>query len=212
MRDFTFANVLRYMFPSMVVFSYLYVCEPAFVEGLGESVESLLLVIGTIAFIFLGSILYFLYRPIYHHFILWIQDIFRWKSDNYRTYLKKHYRDSYRLGTYEAMQLWFQIRSKYLEERYSQAMKETASGVHLIYLVGIIATFFAIWRFVISDFILGWVFLVIFVLCFLGAFFLDRSYEDIEVRFFFSLRDEKKEEIHLFASRILQNVFPTSNK
>lgn len=210
MKDLSLTSALRYMFPGIVAFFYVYICNPSFVQKTIKSLETLLAVMVIISFIFLGSILYLLYRPIYNFVVLPFHDFCRRKSDNYRTYLKKHY-SNYKIGTYEAMQLWIQIRDKYFPDRYSQAMKETASGIHLVYLAGITALPFAFWMLAIGNFTLLWLFLSIALICFLGAFFLDRSYEDIELRFLYSLDDAQRHDLDLFVSRILQNRFPTSN-
>jgi hypothetical protein len=131
MKDLSLPDVFRYMFPGMVAFSYFYICDFSLGGKFIETLGTLLSILGIISFIFPGSVLYLLYRPLYNHVIINIQDFFRIKSKNYRTYLKEYYQ-SYNIGTYEAMQLWVQIRDKYLERRYSQAMKATASGIHLI--------------------------------------------------------------------------------
>jgi len=192
----------------MVAFSYLYISNPSFIKELAESLGTLLSIIGIISFVFLGSVIYLVYRALlYNMLILHIQDFFRRKPGNYRTYLKQHYG----IGTHEAQQLWLQIKGKYFKDCYSQPMKEIASGIHLIYLAGFIAIPFAFWNLTYSSFTLKWPFLVIALIFLLGAFFLDRSYEDIEVRFLYSLDDTERNDLHLFVTRILKNVQQASS-
>ncbi len=219
MKNLSLANALRYMFPSMVVLSYFYIlykCDQSLVKQFTTDFEPFksLSVIWLISFIFLGSILYFLYRPLYNAIALRLHDshLCRHNSDNYRTYLKKRYEnDNYKIGTPEATQLWIQIRDKYLKDRYTQEMKEAASGIHLIYLAGFIALLFAIWMGIAHKYIICGSFLGIMVICFLSAFFLDRVYEGIEVGFLYSLGDNQRNDLDSFVRRILQNRFHSSN-
>ncbi len=71
MKDFSLSNALRYVFPSMVVYLYLYMLDAKIAERFRDSLG----VLGIIAFVFLGSIAYLLYRPIlYDYLIQWFQD------------------------------------------------------------------------------------------------------------------------------------------
>ena len=203
LKDLSLSNAFRYMFSPVIAYFYLYICN----ASLAKQVIASLGILGiTISFLVLGSVIYLLYRPfVYNIIILRLQDICRLKSNNYRTFLKKRYS----IGTYEAMLLWVQIRDKYFKDCYSEMMKITASGIHLSYLAGIIAIPFTIWRFMVSDFKPALLFLVITSIFLLGAFLYDRYYEDTELRFLYSLNDNK---LDLFASKMLRNKLSTPIK
>jgi len=171
MKDFSLSTALRYIFPSLVAYSYLYMCDAT----LAKQIFDTLGILGTISLVFLGSVIYLLYRPIFDTFIQRLQDKFRHNSDNYRTYLKKRY-SHYNISSREAQLLYMMIRDKYLKDNYSQMMRETASGIHLLYLAGIIAVPFFIWQLMGSHFAVPLFFLLItLIICFVGGFFLHKS-------------------------------------
>lgn len=200
MNGLSLSNAFRYMFPAVVAYIYLYMGD----ASLFEQVFSSLGIIGSLA---IGSVMYLLYRYLFYDIvIIRIHDKCRHGTDdNYRTYLKKRYS----IGTHEAMLLWVQIREKYFKDHYSENMEKDASGIHLMYIIGIIATPFTIWKLLISDFGLAFIFLIITIICLMAAFFRDRTYEDTELRFIYSLDDD---ELDSFASKMLYNRSPTSNK
>lgn len=107
------------------------------------------------------------------------------------------------------MLLWVQIRDKYFKNHYSENMENDASGIHFMYIIGIIAIPFTMWKLIISDFGLALIFLVITSICLMAAFLRDRTYEDTELRFIYSLDDD---ELDSFASKMLYSRSPTSNK
>lgn len=203
MNGLSLSNAFRYMFPAVVAYSYLYIGD----ASLFEQVFASLGIIGiTTSLLAIGSVIYLLYRPLFYDIvILRLQDKCRLKSDNYRTFLKKRYS----IGTHEAMLLWVQIREKYFKHHYSENMEKDASGIHFMYIIGIIAIPFTIWKLIISDFGLALIFLVITAICLVSAFLRDRTYEDTELRFIYSLDDD---ELDSFASKMLYNRSPTSNK
>lgn len=204
MKDLTLSNAIRYLFPILVVYLYLYICDASLAKQAFDSLGNLGITI--LSLLFLGIIIYLIYRPLfYDSIIVRLQDICRRKSENYRTYLKKHYG----IGTNEAALLWVQIRDTYFKYRYTQAMNITASGIHLIYLVGIIAIPFAIWRLAVSDFTLVWVFLGITVITLSAAFLVDKYYENVELGFLRSLSNKK---LDSFVKKMHGNTLSISSK
>ena len=85
MEDLSLANAMRYMFPGVVIYSYLYVSDSSVIKGLNDSFGTF----GTtISLVVLGSIIYLIYRPLFYDgIIVRLQDKFRLNSDNYRTFL-----------------------------------------------------------------------------------------------------------------------------
>lgn len=202
MNGLSLSNAFRYMFPAVVAYSYLYIGD----ASLFEQVFASLGIIGITTSLAIGSVMYLLYRSFFYDIvIIRIHDKCRRKTDNYRTYLKKRYS----IGTHEAMLLWVQIREKYFKDHYSENMEKDASGIHFMYIIGIIAIPFTIWKLIISDFGLALIFLVITLICLVGAFLRDRTYEDTELRYIYSLDDD---ELDSFASKMLYNRSSTSNK
>ena len=175
MKDLSLANAMRYMFHGAVFYIYLKVSDPSVITGLNDTFG----VIGTtITLVVLGSIIYLIYRPLFYDgIIVHLHDKFRFNSDNYRTFLKKRYK----LNTYEAKRLFIKIREKYLKDCYSEDMKIIASGIHFIYIAGIIAILFSIWRIIENDYNLAVIFLIFASILMLSAFLLDRNYEDREL-------------------------------
>lgn len=202
MKDLSLSNAFRYMFSGVLAYFYLYIYDVSIAkQALAFSGIGI-----TILLIVIGSVIYLLYRPLFYDMIIIrLQDRCRLNSDNYRTFLKKRYD----IGTYESSLLWSQIRDKYFKNRYSEFMRITASGIHLIYIAGIIAIPFSIWGFMISDFKLSLIFLGIASIFLFGAFLNDRNYEDTELRFLYSLDDD---ELDLFVSKMLRNTSSISDK
>ena len=166
------ANAIRYMFPGAITYAYIYMSDSSVIKGLNDSLGTL----GTpISLVVLGSIIYLIYRPLFYDGIITcLQDKFRFNSDNYRTYLKKRYN----LNTNLAKRLFIKIRDKYLKDYYSEDMKIQASGVHFIYIAGIIAIPFSIWRGVVYDYRLAVIFFSFASILILCGFLSDRFYEE----------------------------------
>lgn len=81
----------------------------------------------------LGTLIYFLYRAfLYEPIFLHLQDLSRWWTDNYRTWLssifKLSLRDSQRLAD---------ILGELPEIRASEGMKRASAGIHVLYVTGI---------------------------------------------------------------------------
>lgn len=185
MEDSSLANAMRYMFPGVVTYSYLYVSDSSVIKGLNDSFGTFET---TISLVVLGSIIYLIYRPLFYDgIIVRLQDKFRLNSDNYRTFLKKRYN----LNTYMAKRFFIKIRDKYLKDHYSEDMKILASGIHFIYIAGIVAMPFAIWRGMAYDYNLAVIFFLFALLFMLSGFLLDRYYEDRELDLLLDLGNAK---------------------
>ena len=203
MNGLSLSNAFRYMFSAIVACGYLYIGDASLFK---QVFDSLGIIGSTTSLLVIGSVIYLLYRPLFYDIvILRLQDKCRLESDNYRTFLKKRYR----ISTHEAMLLWVQIRNKYFKDHYSENMENDASGIHFMYIIGIMAIPFTIWKLIIGDFGLTLIFLVITSICLMSAFLRDRTYENTELRFIYSLNDD---ELDSFASKMLYNRLPTSNK
>lgn len=177
MEDLSLANAMRYMFPGVVTYSYFYVSDSSVIKGLNDSFGTF----GTtISSVVLGSIIYLIYRSLFYDMIIVrLQDKFRLRlnSDNYRTFLKKRYN----LNTYMAQHFFIKIRDKYLKDHYSEDMKIHASGIHFIYIAGIVAIPFAIWRGMAYDYNLAITFFLFASILMSSGFLLDMYYEDREL-------------------------------
>ncbi|MFQ5853338.1 MAG: hypothetical protein ACE5JU_22490 [Candidatus Binatia bacterium] len=194
MKDLSFPDAIRYIFSPAIAYFYLLISDRAIAKNLLNSLAPL--EIG-FALIVLGVVVYLLYRPlIYNLIITRIQDRFRLKTDNYRTFLKKRYT----IGTHEACLLWDQIKEEYLKDRYSADMRTFASGVHLLYLSGTVALPFLIWRLSIKDWLSSLLFVGVAAVCLTAAFLSDRYYEDVEMRL---LRSLENSQLDLFANQVL---------
>lgn len=201
MKDLSLANAMRYMFPGVVIYFYLYVCDSSFLKGLNDSIGFL----GTmVPLVVLGSIIYLVYRPLFYEgIIIRLQDIFRLNSNNYRTFLKKRYN----LNTYQAKRLFIKIRDKYLKDHYSEDTKIIGSGIHFIYIAGIIAMPFIIWSIAVNDCKLALSFFLFALVLMLSGFLLDRQYEDRELDSLLDLGDDKLDsEYSLYIRSINKNI------
>lgn len=192
MKDLSLADAFRYMFSGVIFYIYLYVHDSSIADKISKPIG----LIGVVIFLLVvGSLIYFVYRAlIYNFIIIRIQDLLRFRTDNYRTYLKKQYR----LETREAMQLFYLIGDNFFRDKYTR-LKMTAGGIHLLYIGGILGIPFSILNMVEhhSVQILLFSFGSFFFL--LGGFLLDRNYEDLELKFLLSL-DEK--ELDSFVNKI----------
>jgi len=206
LNNFSLADLLKYVFPSLVIYAYLLISQ------WGQNSTNKLLelinnsdILGIIAFGFLGSLIYLVYRAlIYNLLIQPLQDAIRklfsrkpFRRHNYRTYFKKRY-ERYSIGYFEAQQIYMQIKSKFLTEKFTALMHETASGIHLMYIAGISAIILSILGYLASP---G--FLIFGIFIFIAALVLDSSYEDILLRYILSL-DEN--EMDPFVCNILDKL------
>ena len=203
MKDLSLSDTLRYLFPGMVLCICLYFEDKCFTISLFKNLG----VLGVIAFVFSGSIMYLVYRAIiFNYIIMPVQDCCRKKSgkNNHRTFLKDKY-DKIK-SSLDAQLLWIQIKHDFLEDKYSQTMTESASGVHLLYMAGIIAFGFFIANAVTRDCIQFWVFLGIALIVLSAACLFNKTYEEIEYRFLCSLCDAKQWELDQYIKRTLTDI------
>jgi hypothetical protein len=195
---FSFSDILRYVFPSFVLFACFYFQDSWLTIYRFKQIG----IFGIIVFVFVGSLLYLLYRAFFYNYIIMnLQDWFRSKSDNYRTYFKTRYSNCH-LTTLEAQDLWILVKPRFFSEQYSQTMIEGASGVHLLYCSSIIVMFFGICN-IFVHWKLGMVFFGIFIVVFLITFFFDKNYETIEYGFLCSLNEVKKEQLEIHIDQTL---------
>jgi len=126
-----------------------------------------------------GTLLYLVYRPfIYDAVIIHLQDWARLRSNNYRTFLKTRYR----ITATEAIVLWRLIREERFKEKYG-TLQTMASGVHLLYLVGVLALPFGIWNLTSDRTALGCSLIGLSIIFLTGAFLQDKHYESLELYF-----------------------------
>ncbi len=194
MKDLSLADAFRYMFSGVIFYIYLYIHDSSITDEIPKPIGQIGVVI---LLLVVGSLIYFVYRAlIYNIIIIRIQDLLRFRTNNYRTYLKKQYR----LNTREAMQLFYLIGDKFFKEKYT-GLKVTAGGIHLLYICGILGIPFCILNmfqhhsFQIFLFSFGSLFFL------LGGFLLDRNYEDLELNF---LRSLDKKELDSFVNKITE--------
>lgn len=175
--------VIRYLFPGLVILLYyqLYTNESA--DKLYEAFTS---PGKLVLFALVGFFLYLVYRPfVYNPFVPRIQDHYRRKSDNYRTYLVKKFSPQYHIETKEAQFLYHEIKRSI--GPYSEEMQVVASCIHLLYISGlsgilgsiIVAIIWLVvntgnYYIVLSIFITGWILLF-------AGFFSDKYYETVEL-------------------------------
>jgi len=180
----TFSDALRFLFIGLLPFFLLYVCEKNFVVSLLKDIG----IIGiSLCALLIGSIFYFVYKgTFYLYFVMRLQDAFRRSSDNYRTYLKKQYVVDYR----QAYNLWLQVKHAEFKDLILPLAKE-ASGIHLLYMSGIITAAFALWQFIISKGILAGLMAAFTLVFWISAFLLDRFLEDFEFRLLLSIEEKK---------------------
>ena len=207
MKELNFDNVLRYLFPGIFIYFYVY-----FIRSLTDNsavIEFLAKLpkneqwLGVILLAFVGSIIYLVYKSLlYDRLIVIIQDKLRQKSDNYRTYFKKQFASEYILTSFEARLLWMRITEteRYLEYRQSIAVREWASGIHLLYMSCILSFILNVCFSVI------WFFYAIPLLLLFSAFYADKGYESVEVRFIYSLNVEDRQRLCDSAKRIISST------
>jgi hypothetical protein len=212
MKDFSLANLIRYVFPSFVLYIYLLLVNFAGTIYFTKQLQW----VGVIAFIFVGSVMYFIYRSLfYRNVIPSIQDFFRTrsKSTNFRTFIK----EQYKINSYKANLAWVILRDQFLSEKYPARMMESAAGAHLLYISGILGFLVPILGISLKvcgyDDLWGAGLLLVFVIglvsC-IAAFYWDKSYEDIEFMMFCSL---PKVKINTYIKQITKelNIESTTN-
>jgi hypothetical protein len=190
MKDFSLANLIRYVFPSFVLYVYFLLVNPSGTSEFTEQIKW----IGIIAFIFVGCVMYFLYRTVFHRCAIpKLQDLFRRKSANFRIYAKA----KYKIDSYQANLIWMRVRTKFLKDEYHAPMVESAAGAHLLYISGILGIFVCILGLFLKclgfDYLWGYRLLAVLFIGLatsLSAFWWDKSYEDIEFRMFCSLEQD----------------------
>ena len=180
MKELSLADAFRFLLPGAVAYVYLYICDSTAATQLRDSfgeIEALLLLLVT------GSIFYQIYRVLFYNPIaLRLQDMLRRKSDNYRTYLKREYK----IPIEQAILLWSEIRDKYFSDRYSD-LGIYASGIHHLYMTGLLAIPFIVWRLVVQDVGRAVLLFGISAIVLFAAFLNDRYYEDREFQLLKSL-------------------------
>ena len=127
MPKITLSESMRFLFPGVVFYIYLYIIFPtqsgAFAQSAGVIGFPLILIV-------VGSLIYFIYRPvIYDPIIERIQ--YRWNpfGVNYRKLLKSRYDIDFN----QATRLFSLIRDQHLIEKYTNLSME-AAGIHMLYM------------------------------------------------------------------------------
>ncbi len=174
--------VIRYFFPGVIAFFYFYLLRPEDAKTAWENFGhwGVLLLCAL-----LGTLIHLVYRStIYNQIILCLQDTLRNSSDNYRTYFRKMFSNEYRLGTKEGQFLYHQVKMECIGG-YSEEMQVAASGIHLLYVSGIMSFFMIFihwWAEGGLDINQVW-FLLTFLLLFGSGILSDRYYETVELGF-----------------------------
>src|SRR5205085_6026438 len=137
MKDLSLAEAIRFLYPGVIFFVYLYFVYPA---GAKEFVSTT----GTIGFPLIlfvsGSIIYFLYRAIlYDRLIERLHILYRRKRQSARQFLMLEYGINFS----DACLLWKVIRDTYLGSSSVSRMNHSA-GLHMMYLLGLLAIPFLI--------------------------------------------------------------------
>lgn len=197
------ATGVRYGFPGIVLGILLFISFPTWILRELESASDKVLLFFTpvfmIALLFVGVILHHIYCLIYAVLFTKIQDIFRTKSDSYRTYLMK----SYSLNRKEVIILFRYIRDKYFRNIYTEKLEIYAAVIHLFYFTTIVSfVFFVVSFFVQLELKSYWYCLSAGIELFIG-FALDRKYEEHELSFVKNVDDKqmKKAIKHLFGMK-----------
>jgi len=173
MPKLSLSEALRYLFAGFVGFFYMFIYDAAMAERLLNRFGALGL---TLSLLVASALLYFVYRPlIYDLIIIRLQDAIRFRSENSRTYLKQRYV----LSTSEAQRLFRHVRDRHLGEWYALRATE-ASGIHFLYLAGILAVPFLILTLVHRNWQQWPFFATASVVFFFAGFLLDRRYETDE--------------------------------
>ena len=126
----------------IVPFGYFAFCNPRgakeMVAAVGQGPLLALLLTG-------GTILHLLYRATFFNWCgRFLQDVLRWGSDNYRTYIRRvlGWRRCSPLNQAEVVYATY--RDTHLRDTSAQYFA-LASGVHLLYLSALLAFGFAVW-------------------------------------------------------------------
>jgi hypothetical protein len=131
MPSISLSESMRFLFPGVVLYLYLYIIFPIQSANFAQSV-------GVIEFplilIVLGSLIYFVYRTIIYDPII-ERILCKWNplGSSYRKLLK----DRYGISTDQATRLFILIRDNLLLEKYKNISME-AAGIHMLYIAGIL--------------------------------------------------------------------------
>lgn len=194
--------VIRYLFPGLVILLYYHLYD----KGADEIFTAFSSQGKLILFSLTGVILYIVYRPlVYNPLIPRIQDFWRRKSDNYRTYLVKKYKPEYQIETKEAQFLYHEIK-RLIDRPYSEEMLVSASCIHLLYMAGlsgILSSIVVAIIWLVGNAGNWWILLGIFFagcILLIAGFFSDKYYETIELGIIKHFNDD---EMNTIADRLL---------
>jgi hypothetical protein len=171
----TLADALRYFLSGVLVLVYWWVFDRPGVEAILEGREST--VVASVALA--GSaIAYIVYRVLVYSFIVLCQDVFRRRTDNYRTLLRKRYGLSRSLSRQQAERLYVAI----LREQHIEPPGSTLVGsLHFAYIAGLAALPFAVASGCSARYSLSVGFAALAIVILVATFLLDRRTEDREL-------------------------------
>ncbi len=125
------SQYLRYFSIGAVLWFQFYLLWPELAESSYNTLDKWGAALAALVF---GSIFYFAHRSlVYNDIIIRFQDSFRWRTHNYRTFLRLNYP---RISIYDAMFLNFYLKRKLHKDNYNSSMEIVSSGIHLLYMSG----------------------------------------------------------------------------
>lgn len=132
MSKFSLAEAIRYLNAGFSLLLYLYFLDGGLVGSVVATLGPLGVVGAALAF---GSVYYVVYRGVlYNRGAAAAQDLFRRKTDSYRTYLSK----KYNLSSAQAIQLYVSVRDRNFPELH-KAHDTSIANVHNGYMSGLLA-------------------------------------------------------------------------
>ena len=174
MPSLTIADALRYFFSPFAILFFFYIVEP----NSAKDFEAKFQFLGIASALVAGSSIYFLYRYyVYDGLIAWLHDCF-WEN-NPRNFIIERYglRPRHWRSTRTATRLYYLT----VTDHFAQPARPVrASGIHMLYQMGLCAFFFAIYSMLFKGAteIIG--FAVVAVVFLLAAFGLDGRFEEEE--------------------------------
>jgi hypothetical protein len=124
-----------------------------------------------------GAVLYPVYRGLFYNWLMpRLQDKTRWKSDSYRTYLKRQFGVKRKC---DANRLYVAMRDHQLQDAHSAA-DATIANVHLGYMTTLILLFFSAASVITGCNAVASRLFIISAVIFLGTFFFERRFQSDE--------------------------------
>ena len=188
------AEAFRYLLPGSVLIIYVYLWDPNYFES--NKLSKLPEYIAILATLLIGTFIFQIYRNLFYQSVIYrAQDVyFKWsKKDNYRTLLINRY-DKYKLTSVEAGNLYLSIRERFLSDEY-KIMTIQAPLIHLMYISGFMAIFFAIICKSPECFSKSYLFSIMALILLASAFFSDKRFEHYEYLMLNALIKRKHEKV-----------------